>query len=52
MKKMRIQIEKYIKDYELRRMTVSEIAKIEDVSESTIYKKINEYYERARTRKT
>jgi len=39
-------IEKYIKDYEERKITVEEIASIENESKSTIYRRINVYYMR------
>ena len=48
---MDIKIEKYIEDYENRRITVSEIAEKENASISTISSKIKKYYNLRREQK-
>lgn len=50
--KIEIEIEPYINDYNEGKITISEIAKKEKVSESTIDKRIAEYYNEKRTGKT
>lgn len=49
--RMDIKIEKYIEDYENRRITVSEIAEKENASISTISSKIKKYYNLRREQK-
>lgn len=44
--KKNIDIESYIYDYEKRNITIEEIANKENVSVSTINKRVNEYYEK------
>lgn len=44
--KKNIDIESYIDDYEKQRKTIEEIANAENVSVSTINKRVNEYYEK------
>lgn len=44
--KKNIDIESYIDDYEKQKKTIEEIANAENVSVSTINKRINEYYEK------
>ena len=41
-----IDIEKYIKDYESGKISIPEIAQIEDVHPNTINSRVNEYYEK------
>lgn len=46
MERIDIDIEKYIEQFERREMSLSAIARKENVSEVTINKRINEYYEK------
>ena len=49
--KKKINIEKYIKDYEEKKITVKKISTLENVSITTVHQRINEYYEKNGTKR-